>query len=53
MMTIEEIREALEDRVISIVAEKVGIHRETLYRIMRGGGANYSTIEKLTKYFRG
>lgn len=34
--TVEEIREAMSDRVISVVAEKTGIHSNTLYRIMLG-----------------
>jgi DNA-binding phage protein len=51
MLTLEEIREKLSDRVVSKVAERTGIHRETLYRIIRGGGANFSTVEKLSIYF--
>lgn len=50
MLTIDKIRERLSDRVLSIVAKKTKIHRETLYRIMRGGGANSSTMEKLSNY---
>lgn len=50
--TVEDIRSALADRVISVVAEKTGLHRETLYNIVnkRQEGMNFRTYTLLVEY---
>ncbi len=35
-MTIEEMKERLRDRNLAEVARRIGMHRETLSRLMRG-----------------
>lgn len=53
-MTIEEIREKLKDRNLKIVAEKIGIHHNTIYKIAHGvNNPNYSTLLKLQDYLNG
>ncbi len=52
MMTLEQIRHALTDRKISTVAERAGLHQNTVYAIARGGNANpeYATLKALSDY---
>lgn len=51
-MTIDEIREALRDRKITLVAQATGLHENTLYRIVSGKNLNpsYETIRRLVEY---
>lgn len=51
-MTIDQIREALRDRRLVVVARECGLHENTVYRIMSGANANpsYETIRKLSEY---
>lgn len=53
--TIEEIREALGDRNIRMVAQRIGVHEQTLYNIRWGNqdGMHSSTYEKLVPYLFG
>jgi aromatic ring-cleaving dioxygenase len=53
--TIEEIREALGDRNIRMVAQRIGVHEQTLYNIRWGNqeGMNTSTYAKLVPYLFG
>ena len=50
--SIEDIRAALKDRVILVVAERTGLHRETLYNLTNGRqkGMNLDTYTKLVEY---
>ncbi len=50
--SIEDIREALKDRIISTVAENTGVHRETLYNLTknRQKSMNLDTYLILVKY---
>lgn len=50
--SIEQIRDALKDRRITLVAERTGLHRETLYNIVnsRQKSMNLDTYEKLVNY---
>jgi DNA-binding XRE family transcriptional regulator len=52
MRTLKEIRAELSDRRLNVVAKATGLHRETIYRIMRD--ANYvpslSTAKSLDNY---
>jgi transcriptional regulator with XRE-family HTH domain len=54
-MSGEELRDALADRYISVVADATGLHRNTLERIRRGETFSPSrrTTQILTAYFRG
>ena len=50
--SIEDVRDALKDRVITVVAERTGLHRETLYNLTNGRqkGMNLDTYTKLVEY---
>jgi len=52
MKTIEDIKEAMKDRNATVVAEKIGIHRQTIYDIMSGkrNSVNFATYQKLVDY---
>ena len=49
MLTLAEIQRRLEDCNIKAVAQKVGIHENTLYRL--GDKTSYKTVELLSNYF--
>ena len=53
--TIEDIRAALKDRVVSVVAERTGLHKETLYNLTnkRQKGMNLDTYTRLVAYLFG
>ena len=53
MLSLPEIKKLLEDRQLNIVAEKVGIHSNTIYRLVRLQRAEYDTIKKLSDYLEG
>lgn len=55
MMTTEQIRAALQDRVLTRVSEATGISRATLHRIKRGADTNLTekTIKALSDYLGG
>jgi transcriptional regulator with XRE-family HTH domain len=50
MLTLDEIREKLKDRRLSIVAEACGVHPETIRRILRGNTTSYETTKALSDY---
>lgn len=51
-MTLEQIRNELKQRKISVMAPLVGLHKNCLYRIMHGiSDPRSSTLEKLRAYF--
>lgn len=52
MMSLEEIRDALKDRMPARVAEATGLHYNTIRAIRDNLGANpkYSVLEKLNNY---
>ncbi len=53
MMTVEEIRAALVDRRLSIIAEKTGLHPNTIANIRDGKVVPaYPTLEALSSYLR-
>lgn len=54
-MTIEQIKEALQDRKISVVAEKTGVHYTTIQRIRDGLVTNpsLSVYLALSEYLKG
>ena len=53
MMTIQEIRDALHDRRLPVVAEATGLSYLTVYKASRGANVSYKTAEALSKYLRG
>lgn len=52
MIKIEEVRAALADRRVDVVASATGLHRNTIAAIRDGKSANprYSVIVALAKY---
>lgn len=51
MLTLEQILEKLEDRNLTKVAEKTGIHSNVLYRLTKDKSQpKYETIKKLSDY---
>lgn len=52
MLTIEEIRERLQDRRLAMVADSTGIHYVTLQAIRTGRVKNpsYDTVKALSDY---
>lgn len=53
MLTIEQIRAALADRVTTSVAQAIGVHPETIRRIKRGESARYDILKALSDYLTG
>ena len=55
MLTPEEIREKLKDRVIKMVAEQTGLHYNTVLNIRNGESADPShrAVKALSEYFEG
>ncbi len=53
MLSLPEIKKLLEDRQLNIVSERVGIHSNTIYRLMKIEKADYETIKKLSDYLEG
>ena len=50
-MTIEEVKYKLRDRNVKFVAEQIGVHYNTLYKLIKGySGVNHTTYLKLVKY---
>lgn len=53
-MDLKEIIEKLKDRNLRAVALKIGVHYNTLYKIVNGESQpNYSTLVKLQNYLEG
>ncbi len=55
MLTLEEVRAMLDDRNVEKVAERTGIHRNTIAAIRAGSNQNptYATLKTLSDYLRG
>jgi predicted transcriptional regulator len=55
MMTLDEIRRSLDDRILNVVAEKTGLHRNTIASIKSGKIANptYYAMKRLSDYLEG
>lgn len=53
MLTLCEIRSRLEILNLKKLSEKIGVHQNTLYRIVNGGSCNSKTQEKLSNYLEG
>lgn len=52
MLTIDEIRDLLQDRIVAVVSEKTGINRNTLAKLRSGEATTASTrtINTLSEY---
>jgi transcriptional regulator with XRE-family HTH domain len=51
MLNLDEIRKKLSDRQLNIVAARVGLHYNTLYKFMRGDdNITIKTLEKIYNY---
>lgn len=53
-MSARDIWRLLQDRDVTVIAEKTGIHPNTIRRIKNGNGdatMNTRTLEKLARYF--
>lgn len=52
MMKLDEIRRALQDRNLSIVSQRTGLHYQTIWRIARGARSDFSydTISRVSDY---
>lgn len=58
MMTVAEIQEWLREQRseripnggIRMLAKKIGVHENSLYRILKGANPNYNTAAKLREY---
>lgn len=51
MLTVEQIRLALADRVLSRVSQETGITRQTLAKLRESGAApSYKTLAALSEY---
>ena len=54
MLTIEEIRKRLRDQRPADVAEKTGLHENTVRKfLLPGNNPTYKTIKKLSIYLEG
>jgi predicted transcriptional regulator len=51
MLTLETIKKLLKDTNYAAVAQSVGVHPNTIYRLMDGQEPKYSTVKKLSDYF--
>lgn len=52
LLTPDQIRQALTDRILSVVAERTGLHASTLYRIADGDRPSLHTLETLSAYLQ-
>jgi hypothetical protein len=51
-MTLDEIREALQDRRLSIVGRRTGLHPSTIAKVRdKVGQPTYDTVKRLAAYF--
>lgn len=50
--TLQEIRDALSDRKLGVVAERIGMTYAALHRVQRGGQPSKRTVEKLKEYLK-
>ena len=53
MLTVEQIRERLQHSNLKAVAESIGIHYNTLYRLMKTeSDPSYSTVKAVSDYLQ-
>lgn len=49
MMSIKELQKALKYMNIKSISEAAGVHRNSVYRLVKDGQASYLTVEKLSE----
>lgn len=52
LMTPDQVRQALTDRNLTIVAERTKLHASTLYRLRDGEPCSLRTLEVLSEYLQ-
>jgi DNA-binding Xre family transcriptional regulator len=52
MLSPEEIKEKLKDRVVKVVAEETGLHENTVRKMKKGAfeTPEYETVRRLSEY---
>ena len=55
MMTLEQVKEALQDRKLTQVAERTGLAYQTVWRVSAGKGerVSYDVVKTLSDYLEG
>lgn len=54
MLDVEEIKRRLSDRKLTVVAERTGVHKVTLYRLVHGEALPaYDTLQRVSDYLEG
>jgi transcriptional regulator with XRE-family HTH domain len=55
MMTLEQVRQHLKDRRLTVVADRTGLHYQTVWRISAGEAEkpSYEVIKRLSDYLEG
>ena len=53
MLTILEIKNRLTDRKIAVIAERIGLHENTIRNFMSGSEPSYKTVKLLSDYLTG
>ena len=55
MLTPDQVKEKLKDRVPGIVAKATGLHLNTIYKLKNGESIDpsYETMAKISEYFEG
>lgn len=54
MMTLEQVKAALENYKLNRVAKAAGVDRHVLYRMMKeNSNPSYETVKKLSDYLEG
>jgi DNA-binding phage protein len=48
--SLEQIKEKLKDRKVSVIAEKTGLSRQEIYNVTNGKNISFATYEKLVHY---
>lgn len=50
LYTLEQIREKLKDRKVSVVCARTGLSRQAVYNIINGANVSFETYQKLVEY---
>ena len=48
--TLEQIREKLKDRKVSVVCKRLNLSRQAVYNIIGGANVSFETYQKLVNY---
>jgi predicted DNA-binding protein YlxM (UPF0122 family) len=48
--TLEEIRDKLKDRKVSVVCKRLNLSRQAVYNILNGANVSFETYQKLVNY---